>query len=503
MARKTVKAGKKGQQSIFKYPDYIKSEQGPELVGLAEEIADDLVANTENARKVLNKEMVGTLEGTLKYLGAMKVLGNKIANFFGKGINIEIGSQPQLVKAMRDIGKALSVNASAIDHKEVNVALTSLVLIFGFLEDIRRQVKQDYGSKNKGPLSDRRSSTGADADLPGKLQIEIGGVKNKKTLGFTFRELDQLIADVQFNIAASASLEKLMVNQNFNAKDLNIITQEFLDDVDYDLTATKQKVIDMASGRAETTFAVTSRAYNTHKGLYEKYLKRYPFVNQLGGLAGVNRKIVNDMKKDFEPNKPKSLSALKGSRSMSDEIAQQAVDTLVKGKSKSYRAKGKKTTKRKAKTKNRVSNVKKDVILQQALTAAAFKKAADATKRTKPKRKEKGEKDLHLSQKEINKVVTRINKRLPAEVRRQMGRPALINRTGRFSNSAELLSLKATRGGMAGKFSYMLSPYETFENTGEKRWPVGYNPKPLIAKSIRNLAQQYTETRITQLRRTY
>lgn len=502
MATKTVKAGKRGQQSIFKYPDYIKSEQGPELVELADEIADDLVANTEQARKVLNKQMVGTLEGTLKYLGAMKFLGNKIANFFGKGINISIGKQPQLVKAMRDVGKALSVNASAIDHKEVNVALTSLVLIYGFLEDIRRQVKQDYGSKSTGALSDKRSRTGADADKKDTLQIEIGGVKNAKTLGFSFRELDQLIADVQYNIAASAALEKLMVNQNFNAKELDIVTKEFLDENDYDLTATKQKVIDMASGKATTTFAVTSRAYNTHKGLYEKYLKRYPFVNQLKGLAGVNRKIVNDMKADFEPNKPKSLTALKGSKSMSDEIAQQAVDTLVKGKSKSYRTKGNKTVRRKAKTKNRTSSVKKDVILQQALTAAAFKKAADATKRTKPKRKEKGERDLHLSQKEINKVVTRINKRLPAEVRRNMGRPALINRTGKFSNSAELLSLKATRGGMAGKFSYMLAPYETFENTGEKRWPVGYNPKPLIAKSIRNLAQQYTETKLTQLRRT-
>ena len=88
--------------------------------------------------------------------------------------------------------------------------------------------------------------------------------------------------------------------------------------------------------------------------------------------------------------------------------------------------------------------------MEQVLTAAAFKKAADALTRTKTRKADRGEEELHTSQREINKVVTRINKRLPAEVRRNMGRPALINRTGRFSNSAELLSLKATRGGMAG-----------------------------------------------------
>jgi len=54
---------------------------------------------------------------------------------------------------------------------------------------------------------------------------------------------------------------------------------------------------------------------------------------------------------------------------------------------------------------------------------------------------------------------------------------------------------------MVGKYSYMYRPYETFENTGAKKWPVAYNPKPLITKSIRNLAIQHMETKLT-LRRT-
>ena len=42
-----------------------------------------------------------------------------------------------------------------------------------------------------------------------------------------------------------------------------------------------------------------------------------------------------------------------------------------------------------------------------------------------------------------------------------------------------------------------LNPYETFENTGSKRWPSGYNPKPLIAKSIRGLAMGLMEDKLT------
>ena len=45
----------------------------------------------------------------------------------------------------------------------------------------------------------------------------------------------------------------------------------------------------------------------------------------------------------------------------------------------------------------------------------------------------------------------------------------------------------------------MLRPYQTFENTG--RWPAGYNPKPLIRDSIRELAERHTKTKIAYLRR--
>ena len=63
------------------------------------------------------------------------------------------------------------------------------------------------------------------------------------------------------------------------------------------------------------------------------------------------------------------------------------------------------------------------------------------------------------------------------------------------------LGRRYTGKGIDGEYTYLLSPYETFENTGDKRWPGGYNPKPLIAKSIRNLAMQYTSQKLVSLRR--
>ena len=103
---------------------------------------------------------------------------------------------------------------------------------------------------------------------------------------------------------------------------------------------------------------------------------------------------------------------------------------------------------------------------------------------------------------DLLKLERLINKRLPAEVRRNMGRPALINQTGRFSNSVKVQNFRKTAAGVSAEYTYMTRPYETFENTGSKKWPAGYNPKPLIAKSIRKLAIQYTEQKFTHLRRT-
>jgi len=124
---------------------------------------------------------------------------------------------------------------------------------------------------------------------------------------------------------------------------------------------------------------------------------------------------------------------------------------------------------------------------------------------------ERPEQEKRKKTENIQKIQRLINKRLSPEVRRNMGKPALTNRTGIFSNSAELVSLRQTKAGLSGEYTYMKTGggtsknrggvYQTFENEGVKDWPAGYNPKPLISKSIRNLAMQYTEQKLVSLRR--
>ena len=113
--------------------------------------------------------------------------------------------------------------------------------------------------------------------------------------------------------------------------------------------------------------------------------------------------------------------------------------------------------------------------------------AAVAVRQTKSKTKE-----VNLA-----KIVALVNKSLASTIKENMGRPALINRTGRFADSARVISAKAAKSTVAMNYTYQLNPYETFENTGSREWPAGYNPKPLIAKSIRQEAARYLETKLT------
>lgn len=115
---------------------------------------------------------------------------------------------------------------------------------------------------------------------------------------------------------------------------------------------------------------------------------------------------------------------------------------------------------------------------------------ASAIKRTQSGKR----RDKELS---VPKLKYLINRSLGPMIRRNMGRPALENQTGRFSNSAELIKLKQSRKGYVGEYSYQLNPYVTFENLGRRQWPQGYNPKPLISKSIRDIAQRHVEAKFT------
>lgn len=255
--------------------------------------------------------------------------------------------------------------------------------------------------------------------------------------------------------------------------------------------AIKEKEINILSGKAEQEIEIVLKQPPA------KTRAEYRIGETVRDLWSVTGPSWNRVKEVLSASK---LTSLQGSKALEDELVKQTTDLVAGKKPKPYRSKTKKNKKSSS------SGAVKGSLKLKALKKK--KKAIKIAALAPAKLSEKGSED---SVRELLKIKNLINKRLPAEVRRNMGRPALINQTGKFSNSVKIESLTSSAKGLGGKYTYMLTGggtsqnragvYETFENTGSKRWSSGYNPKSLITKSIRNLALQYTDKKFTYLRR--
>jgi hypothetical protein len=204
---------------------------------------------------------------------------------------------------------------------------------------------------------------------------------------------------------------------------------------------------------------------------------KYPYLDKSGKAA------------DVAASKPfKELATQAATRKAIESVVKEAKKNKLKVKSKTKIAK--------PKSKKRKANLKRSTGSKPKAQKISIPKRVAAAKIVQ--KKEKGDKGTGTSEAtNLAKIKKYINSRLGAEVRRNMGRPALMNRTGRFSNSVELLSLTEGQNTIVAKYTYLLNPYATFENAGKRRWPLAYNPKPLIAKSIRNLAEGRIEQKLT------
>ena len=210
----------------------------------------------------------------------------------------------------------------------------------------------------------------------------------------------------------------------------------------------------------------------------------------------VRTSIETVIEKRYGSNLPEIHPATwKGSDSLEDHIGNLIVNTSLK---KQMYAKGKAKNltkfKKTPKTVNKTSTVsrKKAIPTDRADVYAAgitpeIAKHLPKQAKQNPE-KGQGSNDFAIATAGLLAVKNAINKRLPEEVRRNMGRPALRNRTGRFADSTMIDSITPSARTLMVRYTYRLNPYETFENNGQRNWPRGYNPKPLISKSIRGLA---------------
>ena len=238
--------------------------------------------------------------------------------------------------------------------------------------------------------------------------------------------------------------------------------------------------------------------YNIKQYVEVRFEKKNKEPTDIGGikkaaLAGIKKLLTTNIDGT-------EILDREGSKSLRDQITGDVIKDILDNSKISYKGKpvkAKITRKNKTKFDTKGKKVTTNVQARPAVELSQLSMAVSGTSSLKAKRPEKDKREKVST---LQRIETTINKRLPAEVRRNMGRPALINQTGRFSNSTKV-NLRETKAGISGEYTYLTSPYETFENTGSRKWPVGYNPKPLITKSIRNLAMQYTAQKLVSLRR--
>ena len=363
-------------------------------------------------------------------------------------------------------------------HQDITPSGIRLAAFAQALQDLEDNL---IALKNPTPAGEGRVSVPSQAMTLQKQNIaELRKVKQtvqKMVIATNLIEKMPMTATLKTATAKTKYIELAKVFNSKSTKDTEAI-----------LDTQKQKLIDLRKGKARIELKIEAASYNQFKK---------DFQSPLGTNASrifKGQKPSGDLTKYFI-NKVK-IGKLTGSESIEDKIVKD-VSALAMGKKI-------KATKTRSKVKTKAgklsSGKKTNVVNKHAKLTQKAKsvrnKAARATKKgTKGKESATENQDLF-------KLEKLIQKRLPAEVRRNMGRPALRNQTSTFSNSVQLESLRPTAQGISGEYSYQLSPYETFENTGSRRWPTGYNPKPLIAKSIRNLAMQYTEQKLVSLRRT-
>ena len=382
----------------------------------------------------------------------------------------------------------------------LRAALTSLEEMQVPLHEIYKDARNTGNSRMAVSFTEKykltgfgRKNEGTEGGFKEENYInEEWDIKNVKKF-YSQSDLDFQIDSLRELHAASVALEMIPANSIKTASwgELQTVVKEVLSTSEgqTEFIANKNKDVDILNKNGTLLeMVVETKAWNVGiKGKLSRDLGE-EFQN-------LNEKTQADWTKHTKNNlglvtNVIPIHLIEGSKSIGEEVVSQLVDIATTGKARKYKKTGTERT-----TKN--TRGKAPASLKPLKRKNKMQMVPPARGRGANKSNESGGDAV-----ELQRLQKAINKRLPAEVRRNMGTPALTNRTGRFSNSALVTRLSKSAGGIGGDYTYLLNPYQTFENTGQKRWPNGYNPKSVITKSIRNLAMQYTDEKFTYLRRT-
>lgn len=461
-------------KNSFSYKTISKNtRKGVLLDKLIKENAGKLYTTTAKVRQTLNKELDVQIntnnEFFIRLRKAFKLLSPRDIEVIKEYAATETFGELRgaLDKLSNALNKAKSKAPKGWEHDHtsfipINVSLSLTIVVL-----------------TEAIVSMENGSTFKDTQVGTNTGIPVKNVAGLKKLVNELRALRFL----------SENLEKFWQG----GRNPKAIAEEIKAQGRIDISALKEKDLSFGNGKK---VQINTTLASDHK----------PKSNRQGAIASARARALGASKASDIPEAMQNFGA-----DLINSIRKVGIDNITgskaRGKSRQEAltklAQGKKQKKGKTKSVSPKRNVNYGIkYLPKKLTnhlideANEEIRAAASILGTKVSKSRKRSREGGETQKELNKLRTKINRRLGAEIRRNMGRPALINRTGRFSNSAVLLSLQP-RGEtqIQGDFSYLLFPYATFERSD--RWDPNFDPRPLIKKSIRNLALELSEQKFT------
>jgi hypothetical protein len=210
-----------------------------------------------------------------------------------------------------------------------------------------------------------------------------------------------------------------------------------------------------------------------------------PILDELRKLFSVNSKDITDILTK-SPTLGIALVNTKGSSSFKDLVAKDMLNILTGSKldTRQYKQAPKLIGKKTTKINKPASNKAKIQTLKN------LKSKLQSTKSDSNKIRE-----MPQITETVPNLLALINTQLQDVISANMGdgssRNVLNYRTGRFASTVNVEYLSTSREGMISAFySYMKNPYATFSAGGRQSKPSSRDPKLLISKSIRQIAEQ-------------
>jgi hypothetical protein len=420
-----------------------------------------------------------------------------------------------LLKAIKyGISKFSSTSATKISYKDLQTSLSNIVQSEQPNSTTVARIKQLFGKVYK--LTDISTSS-VDvfifpnfANLGGLLRgpLDFGLTIAEAEAGKSIRDLDSVGQVLAYGHTAAGYVDKDgNAKLNFNSPKLLAIMFDVMSSA-----SDKSPVAARAALDAATFFVNDTRQtevyINIDKEFSEGFVKT--FVSIGGNIVKLENSLINSRRGSvLEKREKRGVN-----KSVLDKLAKEfaKVDSLVSKRLARYILTHKKSPNvieylthslvstlkgepvQKYKSKSKQSNSSKDGLKKQ-VSSGVIKGKAKLPVLPKPATQPPKASINLLS------LTTLINSQLQDVISANMGNGSsttILNyRTGRFASTVKVENVSMSRQGMITAFySYMKNPYATFSAGGRQSIPATRDPKLLISKSIREIAQQVVSNRL-------